>query len=71
MILEHEITLLPHKNDLNPCFPESNPWAFTCIRRPAWHGKPQAYRLPSRVLWHNCAVYDGTTVPYVMIKPSQ
>jgi len=71
MILDYEITCFSHKNDLIACFPERNPQAFPCIRRPAWHGKPQAYRLPSRVLWHTCAVCDGTTVPYVMIKPSQ
>ena len=68
MVLEREITYFSHKKDLIACFPEGKPRAFPCIRRSAWYGKPQAYRLPSRVLWYNCAVCDGTTVPYAMIN---
>jgi len=71
MILEYEITSFFHKNDFIACFPEGNPRAFLCTGRPAWHGKPQACRLLSRPLWHTCAIGDGTTVSYVMIKLSQ
>jgi len=71
MVLEHEISSFSHKNDLTTCFPEDNPLAFLCVGRSAWHGKPQAYRLPSRVLWYDCAIRYDKAVSTAMRKLSQ
>ena len=68
MFLEHEITCFSHKKDLIACFPEGIPRAFTCVGRPACHGKPQACRLLSRLLWYNRAIRYDKVVSTVMIK---
>ena len=68
MFWEYEITYFPHKNDLTVCFPEGNPRAFPCIGHPLGIGTTQAYRLPSRLLWYDCAIRYGKTVSIAMIN---